>query len=781
MIVTFYSYKGGVGRSFCLANVAVQLARWGNRVLCVDFDLDAPGLHEYFRPFLRESPARGLVEVVEGEVEWRDAVSPVVVPEAEGLALLAAGRMDETYADRAQALSWPELFAHHDLGWRFEKIRQEWAAEFDHVLIDSRTGITDIGGICTAQLPEVLVLCVAPNQQNLDGTLDVARRAAVARDKLPYDRAGLLYLPVVSRFDGREEYERARSWRSVLAEKFAGLYSSWMPADNGDAEPELGLVERTTVPYLPYWSFGEEIAVVDERSGNPDTVSYYMDNIAALLAHGLADADVLVSARDTYVSAARERGNRSQRQGYRYDVLVHGTSERAIGLTEELAALGVRAVRGRLAELSMARHFVIVDPPARPSVGIQEILDQAQLDSGRLVVAVVEAEADGPRQLASVRLVYTSADAAGLAVTVAGLLPGAGARWERVLVAAASVLLGQGDVGGAFALATRAAGSTGRPVDSLLLRGRLAHLLGRFDDARDDLQAVLNRVPRHSTQAHQAYRLLGAIHRDSGDFGAAVTDFGLALSSEAAPRDHALVHRDLARIALLTGDYEAATAHFEDAQEVLGAADAVLAAELAFELGSLRVDRGEFAQALDLLSLALESGWLGTDDRVTALRQLAYLHTQAREYESAAGHLRQALTLGSPGDVVDIAVELAQVQREAHGTDAANDELEAVLGALDPADRRSRARLREAQGNLQLDSGDVELAVTAFESALTTFRGLGDRAGEVRALIGLAGAFQDRDYDRAFTSWDEARRLLTRLRGSEADLLRRQLDAVDPR
>ena len=47
-IVTFYSYKGGVGRSFVLANVAVLLARWGCRVLCIDFDLEAPGLHFYF-------------------------------------------------------------------------------------------------------------------------------------------------------------------------------------------------------------------------------------------------------------------------------------------------------------------------------------------------------------------------------------------------------------------------------------------------------------------------------------------------------------------------------------------------------------------------------------------------------------------------------------------------------------------------------------------------------------------------------------------------------------
>lgn len=780
MIVTFYSYKGGVGRSFCLANVAVQLARWGNRVLCVDFDLDAPGLHEYFRPYLSGSLTSGLVEVVAGEIEWQDAVEPVAVPETEGLALLAAGRMDETYADRAQALSWPDLFEHHDLGWRFEKIRLSWFAEYDYVLIDSRTGITDIGGICTAQLPDVLLLCVAPNQQNLDGSLDVARRASLARDRLPYDKAGLLFLPVVSRFDGREEYERARSWRSVIAEKFADLYSTWMPADNGDDEPELGLVERTTVPYLPYWSFGEEIAVVDERSGNPDTVSYYMDNIAALLAHGLADADVLVSNRDTYVSAARERGHRAAGQGFRYDVLIHGTSERAVRLTDELAALGVWVVRGRLAELSMARHFVIVDPPARPSVGIQEILDQVQMDSNRMVIAVVESEADGPRQLVSARLIYTSDGPADLAVAVVGMLPGEGIRWEQVLVAAASLLLGKGDVEAAFALANRAAQTSARPIESLLLRGRLAYLLGRLEEAQADMGTVLDQVPRGSTQAHHAHRLLGEILRDLGDFELAVGHFGESLQTDADQRERALVHRELARIALRTGDYVTAADQFATARQA-GAADAVLEAELAFELGSLLVDRGDFAQALTLLNLALDSRHLSVDDRVIALRQLAYLHTQARQYEAAADHLRQALTLVDSGDVVDIAVELAQVQREAHGTDAANDELEAVLGSLAASDRRSHARLREAQGNLQLDSGDVELAVAAFEEALAMFRGLGDRAGEVRALIGLAGAFQDRDYDRAFASWDEARRLLTRLRGSEADLLRRQLDAVDPR
>lgn len=49
-LVTFYSYKGGVGRSLALANVAWRLAdRHGLRVLVVDWDLEAPGLHHYFK------------------------------------------------------------------------------------------------------------------------------------------------------------------------------------------------------------------------------------------------------------------------------------------------------------------------------------------------------------------------------------------------------------------------------------------------------------------------------------------------------------------------------------------------------------------------------------------------------------------------------------------------------------------------------------------------------------------------------------------------------------
>ena len=50
-VVTFYSYKGGTGRTMSMVNLACLLAdrlNFGERILLIDWDLEAPGLHRYF-------------------------------------------------------------------------------------------------------------------------------------------------------------------------------------------------------------------------------------------------------------------------------------------------------------------------------------------------------------------------------------------------------------------------------------------------------------------------------------------------------------------------------------------------------------------------------------------------------------------------------------------------------------------------------------------------------------------------------------------------------------
>src|ERR1041384_149121 len=91
-VVTFYSFKGGVGRTFALGDVAVYLARWGYRVLCVDLDLEAPGLARYFHGWLKDDNRPGMLEVLEAwandandDAISAEAIAPVDLPQTDGL------------------------------------------------------------------------------------------------------------------------------------------------------------------------------------------------------------------------------------------------------------------------------------------------------------------------------------------------------------------------------------------------------------------------------------------------------------------------------------------------------------------------------------------------------------------------------------------------------------------------------------------------------------------------------------------------------------------------
>lgn len=90
-IVTFYSFKGGTGRTMALANTAWILAANGYRVLVVDWDLESPGLHRFYRPFLHDGMLRGAGGVIdmlvgyEGaarEAASRDPAAPGELPHA---------------------------------------------------------------------------------------------------------------------------------------------------------------------------------------------------------------------------------------------------------------------------------------------------------------------------------------------------------------------------------------------------------------------------------------------------------------------------------------------------------------------------------------------------------------------------------------------------------------------------------------------------------------------------------------------------------------------------
>lgn len=308
-ILTFYSYKGGVGRSFLLANAAALLSTWGYKTLCIDWDLEAPGLHDYFNPWFSEAPSQGLLDYVEevqfkGTADWREYVTELKLPKARSsLSLMVAGRQDDSYTDRVQKLNWESLYEQHNFGETLEALRENWKKEFDVILVDSRTGITDIGGICTIQLPDVLVFVFTANHQSLNGAITIVNRAKKHRQLLPTDRANLLAVPIISRFDMREEKERSEKWMQIIHKKVAPMMSGWCDRSISS----LDLLYKLILPYFSYWSYGEELPVITERREDPESINYYFNTLTSLIAHDITGSGSLVSSRDTYLSLARRR------------------------------------------------------------------------------------------------------------------------------------------------------------------------------------------------------------------------------------------------------------------------------------------------------------------------------------------------------------------------------------------------------------------------------------------------------------------------------------------
>ncbi|WP_026317057.1 tyrosine-protein kinase family protein [Actinokineospora enzanensis] len=370
-VITFYSYKGGVGRSSTLANVAVLLARWGRKVLVVDWDLEAPGLHHYFHSLLPTLPEGGVIDLaydfLTGAESPRQHIVSVDIGDGS-LDLLAAGGLDPdnprrthpSYLSRMQRIDWADLYERGFAPF-LERCREKWAEDYHFVLIDSRTGISDTAGICTAHLPDRLVVVFTANDQNLADVVDVADRANTARDKLPYDRPQHMVLPILSRFDSRVEYQRAEEWHHRCAEVVAPLFANWL----AKSVPEELMLRHLTLPYISYWSFGEQLPVREELTPTPEQIAYALETVAAVICQQFDRTDLLVDNRDAYVAAARSR-----RREFELDLLVSSprSAQRvATELITELHALGVRVDQSLSANVDFldnarepAKHLCLV-------------------------------------------------------------------------------------------------------------------------------------------------------------------------------------------------------------------------------------------------------------------------------------------------------------------------------------------------------------------------------------------------------------------------------------
>ncbi|MDX3617826.1 FxSxx-COOH system tetratricopeptide repeat protein [Streptomyces europaeiscabiei] len=270
-VITFYSYKGGTGRTMALANVAWILAANGHRVLAVDWDLEAPGLHKFFHPFLDAHLLRGtpgLINLIDEyrrealrnlpdrAADWHRSYARVrphalsldwAFPDGGSLDFLSAGKRHRDYPIVGN-MGWDRFYASYGGGQFFDAMRADMQRYYDFTLIDSRTGLSDLADICTVQMPDTLVVCYTLSEQSIEGA------ASVAQDiKELHGDKGIRILPVAMRIDLGEK-DKLDAGRARAKERFSGLPAGLNSGQLAD------YWASTEILYQPYYAYEEILA-----------------------------------------------------------------------------------------------------------------------------------------------------------------------------------------------------------------------------------------------------------------------------------------------------------------------------------------------------------------------------------------------------------------------------------------------------------------------------------------------------------------------------------------
>ncbi|HEX6075142.1 MAG TPA: FxSxx-COOH system tetratricopeptide repeat protein, partial [Micromonosporaceae bacterium] len=311
-IITFYSYKGGTGRTMALANVAWIAASKGCRVLAVDWDLESPGLHRYFHPFLLDKQlrsSRGVIDMIrdyaaatldrspppEDDLLWLDRYAQVFqyaislnwdFPDGGRLDLLPPGQQDPSYTKAVSTFDWDTFYERQNGGAFLDALRENMRRHYDYVLIDSRTGLSDAAGICTIHMPDMVVDCFTMSDQSIEGAAAVARSIVNQRVDEP-----IRVVPVPMRVEDAEQF-KLEAGRDIARLRF-GPFLTGLSAE--EAETYWGDVE---IPYKPFYAYEEILAPFGDRPRLENSLLAAFERLTRILTDGavqttgqLPDAD----------------------------------------------------------------------------------------------------------------------------------------------------------------------------------------------------------------------------------------------------------------------------------------------------------------------------------------------------------------------------------------------------------------------------------------------------------------------------------------------------------
>ena len=432
-VVTFYSFKGGTGRTMALANVAWILAANGKRVLAADWDLESPGLHRFFQPFLdtevsenpgiidfvreyewaadaylesltAEVPAdseeaeaiasRGLTRLISERAKVQKYTIPVRwdFPAGGSLSLLFPGKQNSDYKSTLSALAWDNFYDQMYGAAFFDALRMDMKQQYDYVLIDSRTGLSDIADICTLHLPDALVDCFTLSTQGIEGAARIADLIQARQDR------AIRILPVPMRID-QAEHEKAGAGLAFAADLFQGL-----PAGMTDIERRQYWA-AVEVPYRAFYAYEEILAVFGDIPGSPATLLASFERITSQITRGevtrLPDMEASVRERNRRLFARQPLPSAE-------DVYLDFSPEDQLWAEWITAVLAGAGIRVRWADQTSVPK---TSPETQPRV--VAVVSQAYrrrmreaAPAGRLVLAVSVSEARVPHEFDDVPVLF---------------------------------------------------------------------------------------------------------------------------------------------------------------------------------------------------------------------------------------------------------------------------------------------------------------------------------------------------------------------------------------
>ncbi|MDJ1181005.1 ParA family protein [Roseofilum sp. BLCC_M91] len=235
IVTTFYSLRGGVGRSTALAYTAQILASRGRTVLCVDLDLEAPGLAALWGKEDEIRDGQGLVSILLSldRGENPNIQNHIIrVSETEEIYCLPAGLPNANYARLLNFID-PGAWYREDqnpLRQLIQSLSQNLTFKPDVILLDARTGITPLNAPLLFDLADLAIIVFFPHAQTRRGTGELVRAllsAKTRRTKLsltPEPRFLVSPIPASQAPEVVERYQHRaidwiEEWLSLLLEK----------------------------------------------------------------------------------------------------------------------------------------------------------------------------------------------------------------------------------------------------------------------------------------------------------------------------------------------------------------------------------------------------------------------------------------------------------------------------------------------------------------------------------------------------------------------------------